>query len=136
MQLGADIELVSTIRQLLDHPRDRDAMACAGHERVLREHTYERRLKELLDAAGVSLKSAARVTPSWIRFESLARQHRPGPFLLGLRAMMVVLGSLVWGRARGARAARRALFEFSWRLAGRRTYTAAGLPGRLFYRES
>jgi len=34
------------------------------------------------------------------------------------------------------RAARRLLFEISWRLGGRRTYSAAGLPGRLFYRES
>jgi spore maturation protein CgeB len=43
---------------------------------------------------------------------------------------------LVWGPRRGRRAARRLLFELSWRIAGARTYGAAGWPGRMFYRES
>jgi spore maturation protein CgeB len=53
-----------------------------------------------------------------------------------LRALLVVTASLALGRRRGPRAARRLLFELSWRFAGSKTYGAAGLPGRLFYRES
>jgi spore maturation protein CgeB len=44
--------------------------------------------------------------------------------------------SLVFGKGRGARAARRFVYELSWRLAGATTYRARGLPGRLFYAES
>ena len=53
-----------------------------------------------------------------------------------LRGLLVLPCSLFWGRERGARAARRMLFELSWRLAGDHTYCAAGWPGRLFYHES
>jgi spore maturation protein CgeB len=53
-----------------------------------------------------------------------------------LRAILVSTFSLAFGRRRGARAARRFLFELSWRIAGARTYSASGWPGRIFYRES
>ena len=53
-----------------------------------------------------------------------------------LRAALVAPLSLVFGRQRGARAARRLVYELSWRLGGAATYGAGGLPGRLFYAES
>jgi spore maturation protein CgeB len=62
--------------------------------------------------------------------------HRPTFGLRVLKAILVFPLSLLFGKRRGARAARRLLFELSWRVAGAKTYRASGWPGRLFYRES
>jgi spore maturation protein CgeB len=70
------------------------------------------------------------------RFESIAKSHQVGPLLMWLRRIMLLPCVLFWGKARGPRAARRMLFEVSWRLLGRKTYAATGWPGRLFFRES
>ena len=69
-------------------------------------------------------------------FEDLVARHRLSSGLRVLRRGLVWLGVVLWGRQRGPRAARRLLFELSWRVARRHTYTAAGWPGRLFYHES
>jgi spore maturation protein CgeB len=53
-----------------------------------------------------------------------------------LRRLVAGPLSAVFGRVRGPRAARRLVYELSWRLAGKTTYCARGLPGRLFYAES
>ena len=130
-----DTSLLLSVRRLLDKPAERDAMANAGHARVVRDHTYECRLAELL-AKVVPASNQARRPVDWQRFFNLARRHHPGVILRALRALLRGLATLAFGTVRGPRAARRMLFEISWRLAGRHTYTAAGLPGRLFYRES
>ena len=130
-----DTSLLLWVRRLLANPQERDAMANAGHARVLYEHTYERRLAELL-ARTVPAPEAARWPVDWPRFAALARRHHPGVILRALRALLCGPATLAFGAVRGPRAARRMLFELSWRVAGRHTYTAGGLPGRLFYRES
>jgi spore maturation protein CgeB len=129
-------ELAERIRYFLANPEKRDAIARGGFERVGKEHTYDRRFDDLLG------KLARRVTqrPSrsidWPVFEEVARRHTIGPGLKLLRALCVACAALIWGKRRGARAVRRLIFELSWRFAGARTYSAAGWPGRLFYRES
>lgn len=42
-------ELVDRVRHYLAHEDERAAIAAAGHERTLREHTYEIRMRELAD---------------------------------------------------------------------------------------
>ena len=128
-----DAALEATTRDLLTRPQHRDAIALAGHARVAREHTYEQRLAVLLAQAGPVHPP---LTPDWPHFENCARRHRPGAALVLLRTLLIAACRLGWDANRAPRAARRALFEASWRIAGRHTYTAAGWPGRLFYRES
>ncbi|MFA7268812.1 MAG: glycosyltransferase [Sterolibacterium sp.] len=127
-------ELVAKIRHLLDAPAVRDGIARAGHERTRREHTYELRLKKLLEM--VPPGAAKTREMDWPAFERLVAAHRINPALRLLRTLLVWPCVLVWGRQRGPRAARRLLYELSWRIAGRHTYSACGWPGRLFYRES
>ncbi|MBL8377380.1 MAG: glycosyltransferase [Burkholderiales bacterium] len=129
-----DDELIGLARRLLDHPDERDAMARAGHARVAAEHTYEKRMAALLDFGGGAPPAAQPFDRE--AFEAAVARHRVGVAGRALRWVLATLCSAVWGPARGPRAARRLLFEASWRLAGRSTYTAAGLPGRLFYQES
>lgn len=129
---GVD-DLAEKIRFLLTHPRHRDAMAQTGYRRTQAEHTYEARFAELLSL----LPKHDQVKPVNIAaFESISARHRTGTLAKLVRAILLVPFHLVWGRTRGSRAARRLLFELSWRMAGRTTYTATGWPGRFFYRES
>lgn len=129
-------ELAERITYLLANPEIRDAVAYRGFERVRRDHTYNQRFEDLLG------KLAQRVTRRSIQsidrstFEQAARRHRIGPWLTLLRMVCVFCAGLFWGKQRGARAARRFSFELSWRLRGAWTYSAAGWPGRMFYRES
>ena len=130
-----DDELHNAVLRLLGDPAERDAIAFSGHRRVVSEHTYERRLAELLSKVAAVAPRA--VTPlDWDSFRALVDRHRSGPALRVLGEVLRGICTLVWGRERGPRAARRMLFEASWRLLGRHTYTSAGFPGRLFFRES
>ncbi len=133
-------ELAEKIRYYLERPDARDRIAVAGHERTRREHTYSRRFAALLDKA-TGMRTATRSPPIPLRvadesFESLCVRHRVTPPLRVLRALLSTPARMLFGAQRGPRAARRLLFELSWRFAGARTYSAAGWPGRVFYRES
>lgn len=135
-------DLQRKIRYYLGHPAERDVIARAGHERTRREHLYEQRFRELLNAASVtgrikdeeSRTNDCRFDNSW--FEQVKARHRVSAELRLLKRILEWLIVPWFGPRRGKRAARRLLFELSWRLSGSRTYTASGLPGRLFYRES
>lgn len=138
--LGSEIEvfrdideLTGKLRHLLARPEHRDAMAWAGYRRTQAEHTYEARFREVL-ARLPKREIAAPIDLS--AFDAIAKSHQIGNGARLLRAIFVAPFRLLWGARRGPRAARRLLFELSWRLVGRHTYTAAGWPGRFFYLES
>lgn len=133
-------ELAGKIRHYLSRPDERDAIALAGHQRVRREHTYEERFRNLLDRAATLRRpgqaAPASANPDGSAFEEIARAHAITPALRLLRRVLLLPCIALWGGQRGPRAARRILFELSWRLAGAKTYSARGWPGRLFFRES
>jgi spore maturation protein CgeB len=130
-----DADLSDAVGGLLRDAAARDEMAVAGHQRVAREHTYEKRLAEMLVRA-MAGESRPTVPLDWDVVDRLCERHRSGSALRVLGTALRGLCLLLWGRKRGPRAARRVLFEASWRIVGRHTYTCAGFPGRLFYRES
>lgn len=130
-------ELVRMARHYLAQPEQRDAIANAGYERTAAEHTYRRRFEQILDH--VCMLSADRMRTPWglspdALAPAIARFRRSGAGWL--RSVLVGPLRLIFGFERGPRAARRILFELSWRCAGERTFRAGGLPGRLFYLES
>ncbi|MBU0734769.1 MAG: glycosyltransferase [Proteobacteria bacterium] len=127
-------ELVKKTGYYLSHPEKRDLVARAGFQRTVREHTYEIRMKEVLDFA-LSARDryiAANKKPVMYSFDKLDRAHRVGSVSRLLREIIVLPCVLIWGEERGPRAARRLIFELSWRLFGKKTFTASGWPGRLF----
>jgi len=129
-------ELAERINYFLANPEKRDAIAYRGFERVSTEHTYDRRFKDLLEKLAQRATQRPIRSIDWQIFERVASQHKIGPWLALLRTLCVSCAALIWGKRRGARAARRLAFELSWRLRGAWTYGAAGWPGRMFYRES
>lgn len=134
---GSQEELVARVRHYLDHTDERDAIARAGHRRTVAEHSYEQRISAILDAIQ-PLMSERAGRPWTVSTQALApdvERHRRGEGGW-IRPLLAGPLSALFGRERGPRAARRLVFELSWRLCGARTYGARGLPGRLFYAES
>lgn len=129
-------ELVHTIKSLLADPERRDAIARGGFDRVSNEHTYDRRFADIFGELMRRDDQRPRRPIDWPSFETAARRHSIGVLLGVIRTIAVFGANLVWGRQRGPRVARRIVFELSWRLCGKRTYAAAGWPGRMFYKES
>jgi spore maturation protein CgeB len=131
-------ELVERVKYYLEHPEQRDECARAGYHRTMRDHTYDLRMRELVEFAVEQHGKAPRGTGAidWAAFEEAASRHRITIPLVLLRKALVAPCSLLFGAGRGARAARRLLFEFSWRVLGEMTYSSRGIPGRLFYDES
>lgn len=132
---GAD-EMVEQVTSLLARPERREEIARNGFERVRRDHTYDRRFEEMLRELADRSPRRDRVPIQWNAFEAAVQGHRTGSILRMIRSLLVIVASLVWGKKRGSRAARRLAFEVSWRLRGAWTYSAAGWPGRMFYKES
>ncbi len=132
-------ELAHQIRAYLADPTARDALAAGGHKRVAVEHTYRMRLPMLIARAQETSRSA-RAERAWTldvaQLQPAIKQHVSG---LAVRAGghgLRRLGRIAFGPLKGPRVARRMAHELSWRLHGAKTYSAAGLPGQLFYRES
>ena len=127
-------QFVEKINYYLSHPEKRDSIARAGFQRTSREHTYEIRMKEVLDFTLCSkdkwLKNHEKQLE--LSFDQAVQTHRVNFPLKLLRNMLVLPCVLIWGDERGHRAARRLVFEFSWRFFGQKSFTASGLPGRMF----
>lgn len=131
-------DLLVKIRYYLDHPDERDIIARNGYERTSSEHTYTIRLRNILEHAVDNRQKRVRQNDNRPvpDFEAAVAAHHLTPPLLFLRTLLLIPFVLFWGKTRGRRALRRLMFEVSWRFFGSRTYSAAGLPGRMFYRES
>jgi spore maturation protein CgeB len=131
-------DLVEKIRYLLTNPNERDIIAKAGFHRTQQEHNYEERFRPLLEYAvnrrQVRMKAEAEI--DFLNFDKVANLHCIGLTLRIMRSLLLLPCILIWGKQRGPRAARRFLFELSWRIIGRRTYSASSWTGRLFYKES
>lgn len=138
-----EAELAQKIEYYLSHPALRDDIAAAGHARTVAEHTYDARFSALLQHVSetadarpprepVAVTNAAAVA----ELELAAARHRLGAALRVLRRLLNSIFCLVWRGEKGRRAARKFVFELSWRLAGRHTYTSAGWPGRMYNDQS
>jgi spore maturation protein CgeB len=127
-------ELERKIRHYLKDAAERDAMAMRAFERTRDEHTYSARLRDVISFA-VRAKAdweKHRAPTPHLTLDGAFQRHRIGWIHRAARAVLVGVATLVAGRRRGRKAARRLLFELSVRLTGMKTYTAAGLPGRWF----
>ena len=131
-------DLMDKVTYFLSHMEERDRIAMAGHLRTREEHTYELRFQNLLKISSQLRKArgAGECAVDLAKFGAILKKHETGFLLRLVRFALLVPFMTIWGRKRGARAARRFLFEVSWRMVGKKTYSVSGWPGRLFYRES
>lgn len=124
-------ELVELIRHFLAYEEERDAIAWAGFRRTCSEHTYSQRMRVVV-AHALQAKAVAPHRPQARPFDEVCAEYLLTWPLKLLGIVLRSTGGALFGPVRGPRAARRLVFELSWRLAGRHTFTAAGWPGRLF----
>ncbi|MDQ6962942.1 MAG: glycosyltransferase [Mariprofundaceae bacterium] len=130
--------LLEKIRFYLDNPDRRDALAQAGYERTQNEHCYEARFEPLFKQAFERRQTRQNKTTDidFQQFEAVAVRHRLNFLLIILKYILLAPCVLIWGKQRGHRAARRFLFECSWRFFGKKTYSVTNWAGRLFYKHS
>jgi spore maturation protein CgeB len=136
---GGPDDLAAKITHVLANPGERDAMAARAHARVVRDHTYAARFPRLIEMARSNARTRATFDTAW-RLDPAAlslaiASHSTGPALNALRWALTRSARLGVGPARAGPASRRLVHEISWRTVGARTYSAAGLPGRMFYHE-
>jgi spore maturation protein CgeB len=135
----SDQDMVEKIKFYLSHPDIRDRIAAAGFERTQNDHTYQKRLQLVLNYA-LHAKDADVLNrcdhpagPERLRVTVRSSCQREGAERLRLLRWILVWGcSRIWGRSRGLRAARRIVFELSWRLVGEKTFSRYGWPARMF----
>lgn len=125
-------DLIGKIQHFLMHPEERDQIANAGYQRTVKDHTYEARLKQLIEFAFAQKAQRNCDTEPSASFDAVAERHRLTTGLALLRRGLDIACRPIWGPNRGPKAARRLVFELSRRLAGRHTFSAAGWPGRMF----
>lgn len=128
-----DAELINKIKYYLTNPDLRNDIARKGFTRTMNEHTYDMRMREVLDfALQAHKKYNKNNSKEQIHFSELKNKHRLTFKIKLFRYILLALCTCIWGKKRGRRAARRIVFELSWRLCGARTFSAAGLPGIMF----
>lgn len=129
-------DLAEKIRFYLNQPDRRDHIAQAGFQRTKQEHIYEMRFKALFESIPKQAVSDTSNAAVLDMFKSIRKSHQTRYFLKIIRQLLLFPCVMIWGNVRGRRAARRLLFELSWRFFGKRTFSVVGWPGRLFYKES
>ena len=127
-------DLIEKIHYYLANTAERDMMARASFIRTQKEHTYDIRIQELLEftLASHSKWLSNNHEKARVDFEKALNNHRPNLWLNTFKTILVLICSLIWGKERSLRAARRLSFEISWRLLGYKTFSASGFVGRMF----
>jgi spore maturation protein CgeB len=133
-----DDDLVARVKHFLARFEERDEIARRGFERTKRDHVYEARFAAILKVAESRRAAKQPVLESEVRrvWTHARSGHSMTLVLRALRDVLIWGGTLIWGSKRGPRAARQFVFEASRRIFGAKTFSAVGLPGRMFYRES
>lgn len=127
--------LVDKIKFYLGHLKNRDDIALAGYNRTTKEHTYENRFANILETIeGATGKASHHPALSRRRIQlgEAVLEYRTNRVLKMLRTLLLAVCATIFGIQKGPRAARRMVYEISWRLQGRKTYQASGWPGRMF----
>jgi spore maturation protein CgeB len=118
-------DLAEKIRFYLGNLDARDRVASKGFSRVLTNHTYDVRVAKLLNFSVSS-------TVSLVRTDLTFSERQSAPLNI-IRYLTSFLGSLLFGRNKGKRAAKRLIFELSWRLQGVRAFSSKGWSSRIFH---
>ncbi len=137
----SDQDLVQKIKFYLSHPEIRDRIAAAGFDRTRNNHTYEKRLQLVLsyalhakaDMQNLGNQPARPEGRRGTLFNTSKSVLSKAERLSRLVRWALVWGcNRIWGQSRGLRAARRIVFELSWRLAKEKTFSQSGWPARMF----
>ena len=124
-------EMANSIKKFTADYGVRDEIAYKGFLKVQNKYSYARRVADILDFAAKLERNKDKNQA--IDFAALRAGHRLSVWLKLFRFLLVGIGKIVFGKDRGLRFARRACFEFEWRVRGAKTYGYTGWTGRMFY---
>ena len=126
-------ECVKKITYFLNESSERYRITKAGNKRTIREYTYTKRMKAIIDR--VDLCGRENIESGISEFNEIVKEYKVSWWILVIRRILITLGISLFGKARGPRFARRLVYEISWRLFGKTMYTTKSLVGRMFYEE-
>lgn len=126
--------LVAKVKYFLANPEERNQIALNGFLRTKQEHTYEKRLQEIVEFALAShnKNKHEEIIGTIISTEDLLKQHTASLPIKFTRKGLVFLCRMVFGSEKSIISARRIAFEISWRVFGYQTFTSKGWVGRMF----
>lgn len=125
-------ELVKKANYYINKEDERDNIAMAGYMRTKSDHTYVERMRQVVKFAMEEVPGGAIEDLGYADYCKRLSEYKQNFRGRVIRMFLLVLFVPILGKERGPRAARRLVFEVSWRIIGAKTFTAAGLPGRLF----
>jgi spore maturation protein CgeB len=131
-------DLSSKIEYFLTHNKERDNIALAGYDRTQKHHTYEHRFESIIKYS-LKKNNSRKSSEQSINFQEFAileKQHQINTSLKLFKFLINTPCILFFGEVRGPRAARRIVYELSWRIFGVKIYSSSGWPGRLYYNAS
>jgi spore maturation protein CgeB len=134
-------ELVEKINFYLRNPELRDAIAIKGFERTIRDHSYEKRVEDILNFA-IQSKATFETKEKIVEaenkekieadFQKICESAKMTKSMLVVKNLLLKLCISIWGCKKGSRAARRIVYEISIKMAGRKTFTSSSFPARMF----
>ena len=127
--------LVEKINFYLSHQDRRDQVALAGYKRTAKQHTYENRFRKIIEVIENTKNKVFHqetLSEGGVQLDEVVLEYRLNSLLRIMRKLLLSVSNTIFGPQKGPRAARRLVFELSWRLQGRKTFQATGWPGRMF----
>ena len=124
-------DCIKKIKFYLNNLEERDNIVFNGFRKTSDEFTYKKRVENIIKMANISKK----VNVHSVDFKKAKALHKENIFMDLIKSILIFCGIIFFGKEKGYRFARRAIYEFSWRFFGKNTYKAKGLVGRMFYNE-
>lgn len=128
----SDDTCLEKIRYYLENTKVRDDIAMAGYEKTKSHYTYANRLQHIIETVS---ECKRRPVATRETFEEIMSRHTHPAYLTLFKNILTGVGTLMFGKKRGKRFARRLAYEISWRVCRKNTYRASGVVGRMFYDE-
>ena len=124
-------ECIEKVKYFLSNRNKRDNIVLKGFEKTSQNYTYKNRIYEIIEHAEQLKKRDRQI----VDFEQIVLEHQKSIILGVFKSILIFIGSLIYGKEKGRRLARRVVFEISWRVFKENTFKAKGIVGRMFYAE-
>jgi len=124
-------ECVNKINYFLQNLDKRDEMVNNSFKKCASNYTYADRLKYILEYAVHLQKKKIKN----FDFDLIIKNNNSNWLLKFFKTCLITIGSIIFGKEKGKRFARRVVYEFSWRIFKENTYKSKGIVGRMFYNE-
>lgn len=124
-------DCIDKINYYLDNLDKRDFIVEKSFNKTANKFTYVNKLSKILEY----VQEIEKTNLINNNFTSVKEEHKKTYILKFLKNLLICIASVIFGKEKGKRFARRMTFELSWRIFKESTFKAKGIVGRMFYYE-